>query len=316
MRLVRYLVGVLVAAALSAAPCGAARTFHTFIVSEVYSSVDGSVQFIELRENLNFAGQHLFAGHTLTASNATFTIDNVFTFPSNLPSSATAGRSVLIATANFASLPGGITPDYVLQAPTPLPFVFPGPGGGGINFAGLFGGADVTYASLPTDGINSLHFPGGAAGPNTPRNFAGQTGSISVPSGACCVGAACSIRSSIGCAGAGGTFTQGATCGPSQCGSAPMGACCTGTACGLNTQAGCTGGSIYQGDGTACGPVGNPTTCCRANFNMIGGVTVQDIFDYLAAYFLNDPSADFNGVGGVTVQDIFDYLAAYFVGCG
>ena len=30
---------------------------------------------------------------------------------------------------------------------------------------------------------------------------------------------------------------------------------------------------------------------------------------------LNDPRADFNGVGGVTVQDIFDFLAAWFMGC-
>lgn len=54
---------------------------------------------------------------------------------------------------------------------------------------------------------------------------------------------------------------------------------------------------------------------CAADFNNSGGVTVQDIFDFLAAYFAGLPTADFNGVGGVTVQDIFDYLAAYFAGC-
>ncbi len=54
---------------------------------------------------------------------------------------------------------------------------------------------------------------------------------------------------------------------------------------------------------------------CRADFNGVGGVTVQDIFDFLVAYFANLPSADFNGVGGVTVQDIFDFLVAYFAGC-
>lgn len=54
---------------------------------------------------------------------------------------------------------------------------------------------------------------------------------------------------------------------------------------------------------------------CPADFNGVGGVTVQDIFDFLAAYFAGDAAADFNGIGGVTVQDIFDYLAAYFAGC-
>ncbi len=55
---------------------------------------------------------------------------------------------------------------------------------------------------------------------------------------------------------------------------------------------------------------------CPADFNGNGEVTVQDIFDFLAAYFVGDASADFNGAGGVTVQDIFDYLAAYFTPCG
>jgi hypothetical protein len=42
---------------------------------------------------------------------------------------------------------------------------------------------------------------------------------------------------------------------------------------------------------------------------------VQDIFDFLAAYFGGEAGGDFNAVGGVTVQDIFDFLAAYFTGC-
>jgi hypothetical protein len=55
---------------------------------------------------------------------------------------------------------------------------------------------------------------------------------------------------------------------------------------------------------------------CRADFNRSGGVSVQDIFDFLGAYFSNDLQADFNHSGGVSVQDIFDYLGAYFLGCG
>lgn len=54
---------------------------------------------------------------------------------------------------------------------------------------------------------------------------------------------------------------------------------------------------------------------CPADFNGSGAVTVQDIFDFLGAYFANIPSADFNGSGAVTVQDIFDFLGAYFTGC-
>jgi len=61
--------------------------------------------------------------------------------------------------------------------------------------------------------------------------------------------------------------------------------------------------------------VPNPAAC-PADFNGVGGLSVQDIFDFLAAYFASDPRADFNNSGlPATVQDIFDFLAAYFAGC-
>ncbi len=54
---------------------------------------------------------------------------------------------------------------------------------------------------------------------------------------------------------------------------------------------------------------------CPADFNGTGGLTVQDIFDFLGAWFAGVASADFNGVNGITVQDIFDFLGAWFGGC-
>lgn len=56
-------------------------------------------------------------------------------------------------------------------------------------------------------------------------------------------------------------------------------------------------------------------TACPSDFNQSGSTTVQDIFDFLVAYFAGDPRADVNNIGGVTVQDIFDFLAFYFQGC-
>lgn len=61
--------------------------------------------------------------------------------------------------------------------------------------------------------------------------------------------------------------------------------------------------------------VGGATPPCIADFNGSGGLSVQDIFDFLAGYFAGDPRADVNGVGGLSVQDVFDFLAAYFEGC-
>ncbi len=128
--------------------------------------------------------------------------------------------------------------------------------------------------------------------------------------GSCCAAdGSCLVTTAATCSD---TWTEAGVCSPNPC-AQPTGACCSGTACTTTTQAACTG--TFQGVGSACGQAGNPTTCCPANFNDQGGVTVQDIFDFLAAYFANAPAADFNGQGGITVQDIFDFLAAYFGGC-
>ncbi|MCC6322747.1 MAG: hypothetical protein IT438_15065 [Phycisphaerales bacterium] len=55
-----------------------------------------------------------------------------------------------------------------------------------------------------------------------------------------------------------------------------------------------------------------PVNFCAADYDDSGGVSVQDIFDYLTAYFAGQPCANFNGVGGLGIQDLFDFLGAYF----
>ena len=109
------------------------------------------------------------------------------------------------------------------------------------------------------------------------------------------------------------------SCNPTPC----KGACCyppvfggLGSHCVYQMINQCTG--QWQGFGVTCTTppnTNNFVACCKANFNGVGGVTVQDIFDFLSAWFANNPSANFNGVGGVTVQDIFDFLSAWFAGC-
>ncbi len=54
---------------------------------------------------------------------------------------------------------------------------------------------------------------------------------------------------------------------------------------------------------------------CIADFNGSGSATVQDIFDFLSAYFSNSLTADINNSGTISVQDIFDFLSFYFSGC-
>jgi hypothetical protein len=53
-------------------------------------------------------------------------------------------------------------------------------------------------------------------------------------------------------------------------------------------------------------------TVCPADFNCSGSVSVQDIFDFLTAYFTADLRADIDDNGSVGIQDIFDFLAGYF----
>ena len=54
---------------------------------------------------------------------------------------------------------------------------------------------------------------------------------------------------------------------------------------------------------------------CLGDFNGDGVVSVQDIFDFLAAWFSRSPNADYTRDGRVTVQDIFTFLAGWFAPC-
>jgi uncharacterized repeat protein (TIGR01451 family) len=96
---------------------------------------------------------------------------------------------------------------------------------------------------------------------------------------------------------------------------AATGACCAGATCSIGAAASCTGpNTAYAGDGTVCNVYPAATSpCCFADYNHVGGITVQDIFDFLAGYFGGNAIADING-GGLSVQDIFDFLATYFSG--
>ncbi|MGI9457498.1 MAG: hypothetical protein ACR2NU_13120 [Aeoliella sp.] len=147
--------------ALFALPAQA--TFHLWEIQEVYSNSDGSVQFIELFTNFN--SQQFVGGQSIT----TATDGNTFTFPNQNSPSPTSLHHLLFATPGFASLPGGVTPNYT------IPVNFFDPGGDTINFVG----ADfVIFASAPTDNINSLNFPGGTVATNSPTNYAGDEGSL------------------------------------------------------------------------------------------------------------------------------------------
>ena len=105
-------------------------------------------------------------------------------------------------------------------------------------------------------------------------------------------------------------------------GGTARGACCWGCACVLASPSGCMGGGAvnraFAGLTTTCNPAGNASSpCCQADFNHVSGLSVQDIFDFLTAWFLLSPSAAVggNGIRAPVVQDVFDFLGAWFAGC-
>jgi hypothetical protein len=94
---------------------------------------------------------------------------------------------------------------------------------------------------------------------------------------------------------------------------AGSGACCAAGFCQVVTATQCAalGGAVYRGDNTVCGPV----TCCAADFDTSGALSIDDIFAFLNAWFAVSPRADFNADGALSVDDIFAFISVFFAGC-
>ena len=141
--------------------------FHDWTIAEIYSNADGSVQFIELA--CPNAGETFLRGERISCSQGSQT--NTFTFPDDLTGD-TEDKRMLLATPGFGSLPGGVTPDYVIRTN----FLFQTTGR--VNYAGL---DIVNYTNLPANGTASLVRSGNrfvVATNNSPQNFSDQIGAI------------------------------------------------------------------------------------------------------------------------------------------
>src|SRR5688572_32472898 len=113
--------------------------FHIFRINEVFSNANGTVQYIEFVGEEN--GQHIWIDHSIISTHGD--TSNTFNIPSNLPSDATNGKSVLVATQGFADL-DLVTPDYIVENG----FLFQQ--GGTISFPGMVDDAGtLVYDALP-----------------------------------------------------------------------------------------------------------------------------------------------------------------------
>jgi hypothetical protein len=182
------------------------------------------------------------------------------------------------------------------------------------TFAGI-GGVSMTS----TEGrSNSGTSPGWNTVLNAGQNtFNGRI--FYATTGACCTAGICTITTASACAA---TFHGiGTACSPATC--PPAGVCCRGTTCNTTvSQASCTApapiGALYVTTSGVCNTAGSTTTpCCYADFNKNGSLQVQDIFDFLNAWFAGSLYAKVGGdgaSGALAVADIFDFLNAWFAG--
>jgi len=152
--------------AMLAVPAQAA--FHLWTIREVYTDVSGTLQFIELIDNSG--GQNVVGGQQIQVVNVGATQTHTYTLGGGSLSGSTLGRALLFGTAGLQAA-GGPAPDYII----PNGFLFSACGT--INFFGANSGA---YSALPTDGSLSRTWAGGNA-VNSPMNYAGQTGTVTVP---------------------------------------------------------------------------------------------------------------------------------------
>jgi len=192
-RLYAAVLGLTVLAHASMANAG----HHQWIISELFSNADGTVQFVELlgtainEQNIN--------GFNVTTAG---TIVTSVPIGPNLPSGATAGAYLLIGTAGYAALalaqgapaPDRVLPDDFLQVAADT-----------VRYAGI-AATDVAYTNLPINGIDSLDLEDLSGTVNTPENFAGATGSIDASPQVPALGALASVLLAAGLLGIGGYF--------------------------------------------------------------------------------------------------------------
>jgi subtilisin-like proprotein convertase family protein len=172
------------------------------------------------------------------------------------------------------------------------------------------------------------------------------------PQGTCCDAPGnCTFVTQAQCSGA---WTTGGACSPNPCvpatvqiqivhagnGTGTVSSTPAGISCGATCGAAFNVGSPVSLDampdadsvfvGWSGGPCTGTASCgftasgpltitaefrCKADFDGSGVITVQDIFDFLNAWFAGDPRTDVDGVPGISVQDIFTFLNIWFAGC-
>jgi hypothetical protein len=157
---------------MGAATTAALGGAHTWDVVEIFSSADGTIQFIEIREMNGTPGETGVAGHMITST----ALGRTFTIPANAVA-PTTNKSILFATPAYAALSGVPPADYTFPA-------------GSVPFLSLtadtisytpYDSTSFVAGQLPTTGIHSF-LKGGTTAVSSPKNYLGATGVVFLPS--------------------------------------------------------------------------------------------------------------------------------------
>jgi hypothetical protein len=153
----------------------ASAQLYAWTIDDIYSSADGSVQFIQLSTQPAPRGE-LLSGYSFSSSNPSGTKTGSYYSEVGEPSGG-GYQFLLFATPAFSLLPGAIRPDHTM----PSGFLFTP--AGRLTVSTLSGGwtSSISYSDLPTDGIHALNANGNVV-PAVAENFAGQIYVIPEPS--------------------------------------------------------------------------------------------------------------------------------------
>jgi hypothetical protein len=171
-----FVIMALAAAAAVAAPAPGAS--HLWRIKEIFSTPDGSVQFIELKECCGGPAENFMQGKWIKS----LATNHQYNFPANVPGN-TANKHLLLGTAAFAALPGAPTPDFI------IPAGFFNPADDFLEYYVYESDFNFPAGALPTDGLHALvcSTPGAVScasfsvAVNSPTNYKGETGQITVP---------------------------------------------------------------------------------------------------------------------------------------
>ena len=175
MRWMTGLCGFVVALSSFSSPAISAS--HQWRFSEFYSSPDRSIQFIEMQEIAGSNSETQIANHWFETNS--YNTNHSDILGSALPF-GTANKKFLVGTESYAALTGVPAPDYIV----PDAIIEPD---GDIVVWWFYQTIVIPPATMPSDGVLSItvvdpFVPSYSVGINSPTNFAGDTGTVVLPS--------------------------------------------------------------------------------------------------------------------------------------